>query len=231
MARDLKKEDMGTTVFRNCDRFSGVADAFDAFVAEGGCGDGKPDMLQFAYAFMTWLFTPTRNQPKRKDCPGKSRAALLYVNSRIRVWRMQDMRDQKSVDMVRREQKAALEAISEALRCDMATNKPQPNGNAAIMREALKDALMLAEVSARDAASFNGTIYKNGFAACAEKYKKALEAPARNCDLYKSKDEAWAVFEMQSKDMWAADWGAAFAEWLLEEAKTGKKEENRNEPA
>lgn len=188
-------------------------------------------MIRFAYAFMTWLFTPTKNPPKRKDWPGKSRAALLYVNSRIRVWKMQNPLNRKSVDMIHEEQKAALEIISEALRCDLATNKPRPSGNAAIMREALKDALTLAEVSARDAASFSGTIYKNGFAACAEKYRKALEAPARNCDLYKTKDEAWAAFEMQSKGMWAADWDAAFAAWLLEEAKTEKKEGNRNEPA
>lgn len=32
----MREEDAGTTVFRNCDRFSGVADAFEAFVAEGG---------------------------------------------------------------------------------------------------------------------------------------------------------------------------------------------------
>ena len=87
-------------------------------------------------------------------------------------------------------------------------------GNTAKMRETLK--WLLKDID--EEAHLNGEM-ANADAIRTAEILKALEGPPRNCDLPLDKKELWEKFENEFKGDWAADWGWAYANWLLEEAK------------
>lgn len=87
-------------------------------------------------------------------------------------------------------------------------------GNAAKMREALEHVEKLANELAA------GNYYVSDFPKMIhDAIQPALSAPARNCDLYTSRSDAWVEFRKKNQQSWYEDLHLNFPDWLFAEAK------------
>ena len=108
------------------------------------------------------------------------------------------------------------QALAEDARANATTEKSSQVGNTAEIREALEE--LIANIEMRSFSfGLNVMVDTKTFLDA----KTALSAPARNCDLYTTEDEAWEAFCEAFPDAVCPSeyWSEQYQMWLFAEAK------------